>query len=1363
MIPLPDFLAHLKIGTRSAEIEGVYSGGFPKLKRWQFWAGFSVALFVGWSASAQAAPRYFLRGHVPAAVAGLAPLGRLPATNQLNLSMGLPLRNQAELDKLLRQLYDPTSPNFHKFITPAQFAARFGPTEQEYQAVIKFARTNGLAIAGTHPNRVVLDVAGSVSNIEQAFQITLRTYRHPAEARNFFAPATAPSVPANLSVVTVEGLNDYELPKPLLHRTGPLKALPLGGSGPSGYYAGNDFRNAYAPGTTLNGAGQSVGLLEFSSYYQADITRYESTIGLTNDVPLNNVVIGHPAPNTANNDEVALDIEVAIAMAPGLSQVIVYETRSSPSSILSRMANDDLAKQLSCSWTWGGGPSTTIDNIFKQMAAQGQSFFQASGDSDAYTGSQTLDNSSQATAPVDSTNLTCVGGTTLTMSGAGVSWSSETVWNWNNSGQPNVGSGGGISTYYTIPWWQTNVNIAANSGSTVWRNIPDVALTADNVFVDYNNGSSGGFGGTSCAAPLWAGFCALVNQQSVAANGTTVGFLNPALYALAAGNDYAKCFHDITAGNNIGTGPPGLFYAVPGYDLCTGLGTPNGTNLINALAPLAAPYFIAQPSSQTATNGDHISFSVSAGGQLPLAYQWLFNGTNLPDGGNVSGATSNTLTLAPVTLADAGSYRVVVTNNYGSVTSGMASLTVVFPPSFTTQPTNLTLAAGSNAVFSATLNGASPLAFHWWQNGTSLVNGGNISGATSNVLTLAPVTLANAGNYSLVATNIYGSATSSIATLTVTQPPAITIPPASQTIQCGSNATFSVTATGALPLNYQWFLDGTAVADATNASLSLTNIHLPDHMVVIVVTNLYGSASNTALLAVEDTLAPLLNLNGSNPIYVELGSAYVEPGATAYDLCAGVVPVNITGVVNTNAVSTNTVIYTADDGNGNTNTVTRTVLVRDTTPPTIWWSFTNLVAAADTNCDALMPDVTGTNFIHATDVSGPLTIAQSPTNGSALALGTNPVVIAVSDIYSNTAYSYDSIIVQDRTPPVFVGQPQSRTNLAGTTADFSAAAAACTPIAYQWFFNDAILAGSTNRTLTLTNITSASAGNYFAVAGADGGSTTSSVATLSVDSISPSLAAASSENPSGFRDSLNFTASLTPTNAAGTIQFLTNGAAFDVEPLVAGAAVSTNLSSLPRGTNLITAVYSGDADDLPATNTLAQIITNHPPVVADVFCERLAGYPLDIAVTDLATNWSDADGDAISLASIGISTNGVTVTNDAGTLVYFDTNDVDDEFACAVSDGWGGTNFQTVRIAIVLTNAVPTIIGIGNGSNGSVTLNLAGAPGYTYILEATTNLLPPVGWQPLATNTLGTNGLWQFTDAEAADFATRFFRLKLGP
>ncbi len=542
--------------------------------------------------SAQAQPdRETLRGQIPSVVVGLPPTGRLAATNHLFLTLGLPLRNQAALGELLRQLYDPHSTNFHKFLTPPEFAARFGPTEPDYQVVIGFAEANGFVVVAKHPNRVVLDVEGCVSNVERAFQVTLYTYCNPADARHFFAPATDPSVPTNIPILTIEGLSDYNLPRPLAYRvhTSKVKPLSFNGSGPNGEYAGADFRNAYVPGTTLNGAGQSVGLLEFSAYYEADITNYERIIRLNHFVPLTNVVVGRHAPSTANNDEVALDIEQAIAMAPGLSSVIVYETSSSASSILSRMADDDLAKQMSCSWTWTGGPSTNIDGILQQMAAQGQSFFQASGDNDAYTGSQVLDNSSQTNSPVDSTNLISVGGTTLTMNGSGASWSSETVWNYNLDGYPDVGSGGGISTYYTIPYWQTNVSMAANSGSTTFRNIPDVALTADNVFACYDNGVTNGtyyFTGTSCAAPLWAGFCALVNEQSIAVSGTTVGFLNPALYAIANSTNYNACFHDITTGNNVGTGTPGLFYAVTGYDLCTGLGTPNGTNLINVLAPL---------------------------------------------------------------------------------------------------------------------------------------------------------------------------------------------------------------------------------------------------------------------------------------------------------------------------------------------------------------------------------------------------------------------------------------------------------------------------------------------------------------------------------------------------------------------------------------------------------------------------------------------------------------------------------------------------------------------------------------------------------------------------------------------------------
>jgi len=184
----------------------------------------SLGLLSAGVFSAMGAPgRQMLSGHVPAVVAGLTPKGRLPATNRLYLAIGLPLRNQAALDELLQQLQDPGSTNFHKFLTPPEFTARFGPTEADYQAVIKFAEANGLKIAGTHPNRVVLDVEGSASNVEQAFHVTLHIYKHPAEARDFFAPDTEPSVPADLSVVTVEGLSDYARPKPLSHKIDLLK------------------------------------------------------------------------------------------------------------------------------------------------------------------------------------------------------------------------------------------------------------------------------------------------------------------------------------------------------------------------------------------------------------------------------------------------------------------------------------------------------------------------------------------------------------------------------------------------------------------------------------------------------------------------------------------------------------------------------------------------------------------------------------------------------------------------------------------------------------------------------------------------------------------------------------------------------------------------------------------------------------------------------------------------------------------------------------------------------------------------------------------------------------------------------------
>ena len=553
------------------------------------------------NSAAQGAELRSLTGHVPSVVSHLSAKGRLAATNQLRLAIGLPLRDAAGLDDFLARLYDPASPDYRHYLTPEELAARFGPTEQDYQAVREFAQTNGLTVTTMYDNRLVLDVAGPAAAVENALHITLRTYQHPTEPRLFFAPDTEPTVAAGLPVADIQGLSDYARPHPRIRRMNPAKVVSRNGSAPdqSGCFIGNDFRNAYVPGTTLTGAGQSVGLLEFDGFYANDIATYAAAAGNgRSNINLQTVLLDsyNGVPTTNGNDEVSLDIEMAMSMAPGLTKIVAFEAgeTGNPNDILSSMLSySSSVKQLSCSWGWYFVASTTSDNIFKNMAAAGQTFFNASGDVDAFTtGSSSVngvDNPTLQNAPSSSPYITQVGGTTLTMNGSGSSFASETVWNWGlvyGSQYDGVGSSGGISSYYAIPSWQTNIsNLAGRGGSASYRNIPDVALTADNIYVVYGGSGSptDGYGGTSCAAPLWAGLIALVNQQAAADGLGTVGFINPAIYGIAASSNYSTCFHDVTTGNNTWSSSPGLFYAQAGYDLCTGLGSPNGAALITSL------------------------------------------------------------------------------------------------------------------------------------------------------------------------------------------------------------------------------------------------------------------------------------------------------------------------------------------------------------------------------------------------------------------------------------------------------------------------------------------------------------------------------------------------------------------------------------------------------------------------------------------------------------------------------------------------------------------------------------------------------------------------------------------------------------
>ena len=543
-----------------------------------FFQAFRVALcFVAWmtvaatSAQAQSVATRHVRPEVSTGEA--AHLDRLPATQSLQLDIVLPLRNEPALDDLLERIYDPNSPFYHQYLSVQQFTELFGPTPADYAAVVRFAEENGLTVTGTSPNRLVVSVKGQVKNIEKALNITMSSYRHPSEARTFYSPDREPSPNLSVALWHISGLDNFSIPRPASLKQDAKAIRNTTGSGPGGYFIGSDFRTAYYGGTTLTGAGQIVGLLEFYGWNQADVNAYFSAVGPTNNVPVTGVstdgVSSLNCSGSCDDTEQVLDIEVAISMAPGLSGLRVYVSNSSDVSMFNSMATyQPLATSLSCSWGWQPADPASDDPIFKEFAAQGQNLFVASGDNGAFN------RRSKYVYPADDAYVTAVGGTDLTTNGPGGSWSSETAWRY---------SGGGISVNrIPIPSYQKTPGVitSANKGSTTLRNVPDVAAEAntDN-YICYNLKCGGGWGGTSFAAPRWAGYLALANQQAALHGNPTLGFINPALYTTGLGSSHALNFHDIVSGSN------GTYTAVTGYDLVTGWGSPVNSGLINTLAP----------------------------------------------------------------------------------------------------------------------------------------------------------------------------------------------------------------------------------------------------------------------------------------------------------------------------------------------------------------------------------------------------------------------------------------------------------------------------------------------------------------------------------------------------------------------------------------------------------------------------------------------------------------------------------------------------------------------------------------------------------------------------------------------------------
>ena len=530
-------------------------------------------------------PKALMTAHVRSVTASgqIAALWHLPSIQVLQLDVVLPLRDQAGLNAFLVRLYNPSSPDYRNYLTPSEFTARFGPSQQDYDAVVKYVQDHGLTVVGGSRDGMEVQVKGPVSAIESAFHVGMFNYYDPAQNRVFYAPDREPSADLPFALWHISGLDNYSIPHPLYVKKSDYAAahgIPseevvtnaTTGSGPSASFLGSDMRAAYYGGTALTGAGQNLGLLEYYGTDLADLNTYYANVHQTNSVPI--TLLSTDGTSTSclyhsrcDDTEQTLDMTQALGMAPGLASLTMYVGSTDTAIISAMTTHTPLPTTIGCSWGWTPADKSTLDPYFQKMAAQGQNFFAASGDSSTWS-------RRNEAWPADDANVVSVGGTDLVTASAGGAWKSETAW---------VDSGGGISPdSIAIPAWQklSGVINSSNKGSTTLRNGPDVSANANFTFyvcADQTTCTANEYGGTSFAAPMWAGYIALVNQQLVANGYHTIGFINPYLYAFGTSSSYHTDFHDITSGKS------GSYSAVAGYDLVTGWGSPNGTGLLNAL------------------------------------------------------------------------------------------------------------------------------------------------------------------------------------------------------------------------------------------------------------------------------------------------------------------------------------------------------------------------------------------------------------------------------------------------------------------------------------------------------------------------------------------------------------------------------------------------------------------------------------------------------------------------------------------------------------------------------------------------------------------------------------------------------------
>ncbi len=693
------------------------SAGMPKWARSLARVVATVALLGGavlGLPSAMAASAGSKRvGAVPRYPSGARSVGTLSTSARIPILVALSPRDPSALARYAAAVSEPGSSLYRHFLTVAQFRARFAPTNQQIAAVEASLRSHGLAPGSVTANGLLVPVSASAGRLESAFgtsfaQVKLRS------GRTAFANTRAPQFDTSVASL-IEGVigldtltHPHTLSPDLPHVSGahsrlvvahataatggpePCSAASSAAPGQDAYTANEiagayNFNSLYGAGD--EGAGVKVALFELEPNSTSDVAAYQSCYGTSATVTYFKEDGG--AGSGSGQGEAALDIEDVIGLAPQAA-VDVYQAPNSNTGLIDNytaIVDSNTDKVISTSWgeCESSSGSTIINEegtLFQEAATQGQTIYAAAGDdgsSDCGTGSLAVDD------PASQPYVTGVGG--LHMSTTSYP-PTESVW--NDSSTATGAGGGGISSSHTMPSYQSgapsslNVINSHSSGSqcgapsgSYCREVPDVSADADPYtgYLIYYEGSWTGIGGTSAAAPLWAAFTALVDASSGCA-GKSIGFANPLLYNAAA-SAYSSDFTDVTSGNNdytpdLYTG--GLYPAGTGYDMASGLGSPDGATLPATLCggggTTGNTVTLTNPGSQTSTVGTAVSLQIK-GSDSASGQTLTYSATGLPAGLSLN-SSSGLISGTPTT---AGSSSVTVTAKDTTGASGSASFT----------------------------------------------------------------------------------------------------------------------------------------------------------------------------------------------------------------------------------------------------------------------------------------------------------------------------------------------------------------------------------------------------------------------------------------------------------------------------------------------------------------------------------------------------------------------------------------------------------------------------------------------------------------------------------------------------------------